>query len=61
MLDVDEEQQTQICSQCDSSMDTTNTDICARDIYNNVHVQSLFTSVVYNFKIIWGNAIAALV
>ena len=49
---LDEEQQTQICSQCDSSMDTTNTDICARDIYNNVHVQSLFTSVVYNFKII---------
>jgi hypothetical protein len=25
---LDEEQQTQICGQCDSSMDTTNTDIC---------------------------------
>ena len=25
---LDEEQKTQICGQCDSSMDTTNTDIC---------------------------------
>lgn len=25
---LDEEQQTEICGQCDSSMDTTNTDIC---------------------------------
>jgi hypothetical protein len=35
-------------------MDTTNTDIC--DICTII-----FPSVAYNFKIIWGNAIAALV
>jgi len=44
MLHVDEEQQTQICSQCDSSMDTTNTDICDIHCMYNHFSQALYTT-----------------